>query len=166
MLDLLQDTTTWLIFSFGIFAVICWKLGAGAITGMLDDRIRAIRTEIRNAEDLRVEAQELLAQYERRHRGAMQEAQSIVTNAQDQAKALLESTKQTLGENLRRREKQLADRIALGDLSAELAARAYAAKLTVEATAAIIAQRMDTEASHRLVDEAIHNLPEIQKIRA
>ena len=50
------------------------------IVGIIDAKIDSIKNEIENAESIRVEAQELLAQYERKQRDADKEAEEIVKN--------------------------------------------------------------------------------------
>ena len=71
----------------------------------LDSRIETIRSEVEQAQQLREEAQTLLASYQRKQREAQQEAQDIVNRAKQDAethraeaekdlKALLERQKE------------------------------------------------------------------------
>ena len=75
MMEFLSDTGSWVLISFLIFAFLAYTKGKAAFLNMLDSRIEAIKNEIETAESLRVEAQELLAQYQRKQRDAAKEAE-------------------------------------------------------------------------------------------
>ena len=62
---------------------IAFKMGRKSVVGALDAKIDEVKSEIENAERLRVEAQELLAQYQRKQRDAEQEAADILKRAQE-----------------------------------------------------------------------------------
>ena len=74
-MELLHDASLWLLLSFIIFAGVVFKFGKGALLKMLDDRITGIREEIETAENLRVEAKEMLAQYQRKHKDATKDVE-------------------------------------------------------------------------------------------
>jgi len=89
MMELLtQDTNIWVAISFIVFCLIAFKLGRKSVVNGLDSRIEDVRSEIENAERLRVEAQELLAQYQRKQRDAEKESKEMISKAKDQAKQL------------------------------------------------------------------------------
>jgi F-type H+-transporting ATPase subunit b len=159
MADILHDTNAWVALSFIIFAFIVYKKGKPAILRMLDARIESIRNEIASAEALRLEAQELLAQYQRKHRDAMQEAKKIIENAQAQAAQIRKEAEADLAESMERKEKQLKDRVARLEQGAIAEIQKYAAELAIQATAEIITGKLDKKASDRLVDQAIKDLP-------
>jgi len=163
MMDFLLDSQIWLIFSFLIFCGILWKYGAAALTGMLDKRITDIRKEIQTAEDLRVEAQELLAQYQRKHKDAISEAETIVKNAEKQAGEIRKQAEQDLKDDIARRAKHLTERLERMEESALAEIREHAANLAMDATAAIISAQMDKKAGDNLVDESIDSLKSAAK---
>lgn len=158
-MGLLLDTSVWLLVSFGIFCFILWKFGMASLLGMLDSRIADIRKEIQTAEDLRVEAQELLAQYQRKHKDALQEAEGIIKDAEKQAGEIRKKADQDLQDNVARREKQLMQRLALMEETAMTEIREHAASLAMEATTAIIAQNLDKKNGERLIADSIKALP-------
>ncbi len=83
MLEALShDTNLWLVFSFAIFLFILVKAGKGALVTAVDGRIDKIKRELEEAENLHTEAQELLAQYQRKHANAVAEADEILKNAE------------------------------------------------------------------------------------
>lgn len=159
MLDLLaHDTGLWVAFSFILFVVVAFKLGRKSILGALDSRIDTIRKEIETAESLRVEAQELLAQYQRKQRDAEREAANIVSQAQAHAKRIQESAEAELIEVMNRREEQLKQRLKRIEENAVAEIQGYAAELAVAATTEIINRTLDEKAGKSLADDSIKNI--------
>ena len=157
-MEILHDAHTWVAISFVLFFGIVLKFGKGALISMLDKRIGEIKEEIKSAEALRIEAQELLAQYQRKHRDAMQESKKIIDNAQKQAEKIRELAESELAETMERREKQLQERLQRLEQSAINEIQKYAADLAIQATAEIIANKLDKQANDRLIDQAIKDI--------
>src|SRR5690349_3157058 len=111
MLEILGDAHIWLVLSFAIFVAIVWKLGKDKFLAMLDGRIQSIRDEIKIAGNLRIEAQELLAQYQRKHRDAVKDAEKIIKTAEQQAEEVRRKAEAELSETIANREKQLEERL-------------------------------------------------------
>lgn len=155
---ILQDATIWVLFSFIIFCIMGWKFGKNPILGALDKKIAAIRKEIETAESLRVEAQELLAQYQRKQRDAAKESEQIVETAKKHAREIQKNAEKALKEQMVRREEQLTERIKRMEENAIQEIHAYAAGLAVKATAEIIAKELDKDANTRLVEQSIRNV--------
>ncbi len=158
-MELLQDTGIWVLLSFLLFAFVLWKFARGAFLGMLDRRIESIRAEISEAETLRVEAQELLAQYQRRQRDAAKEAEEIVANARAHAAEIQKDADKELKAIAKRREQQLAERLKRMEEQTAQEIRAYAAELAVKATSEIIAKQMDKKTNENLVNASIKDIP-------
>lgn len=156
---IIHDPTAWLAISFVLFLFILVKKGRGALLGMLDNRIESIRSEIETAENLRVEAQELLAQYQRKHRDAVKDAEQIIANAEKRAEEITKEAEAELKEISSRREKQLKERLARMEQSAIAEIQKYAADLAIKATAEIISDHLDKKQNASLVDQAIKDLP-------
>ena len=154
-MDFLYDTNLWLGLSFLIFLFICYRFGRDAILNILDTRIHDIKNELENAESLRIEAQEMLAQYQRKHRDAIQEAEKIIANAEKHASEIRKNAEQNLAENLKQREKHLQDRLRRMEEETIQEIREYAANLAIQATAEIIAEKMNKQTSDQLIDESI-----------
>ncbi|MGH1398320.1 MAG: hypothetical protein ACRBCT_03810 [Alphaproteobacteria bacterium] len=157
-MDFLYDTNTWYAVSFAMFFAIVWKYGRPALLGYLDNRIESIRIEIEKAENLKTEAQELLAQYQRKHRDAVQEADAIIKNAKKHAAEIQTQAETELDEVIARREKQLQERLIRMEQSAVEEIKAHTANLAIEATAEIIAEKLDKKTNEALVESAIGNI--------
>lgn len=157
-MEFLLNPATWLLFSFLIFAGIIWKFGKTALISMLDARIKAIREELSTAENLRIEAQEMLAQYQRKHRDAIKEAENIIATAERQAEDIRKKAEADLDEVIARREKQLKERLGRLQQNAKDEIRQYAANLALEATTQIILKNVDARVNAELVDKSIKNI--------
>jgi F-type H+-transporting ATPase subunit b len=151
----LEDSAVWLLISFLIFASLVYKFGKDALLGVIDARISHIKKEIQSAENLRIEAQELLAQYQRRHRDSIKEAEKIIATAEKHAEEIRKNEERNLKESIARREKQMVDHIAQMEIAAINQIRQQAANLAITATAQIIAERMDNKTGEKLIDQSI-----------
>jgi F-type H+-transporting ATPase subunit b len=153
--QLSHDTALWVAISFAVFLIMAFKLGRKSVTGSLDKKIEAIRTEIQTAESLRVEAQELLAQYQRKQRDAEQEAAQIVASAKRHATRIREAAEVDLVETMNRREAQLQARLKRIEDNAMAEIQGHAAKLAVSATTEIITRTLDEKSGSALADTSV-----------
>ncbi|MDH5723612.1 MAG: hypothetical protein OEY94_09870 [Alphaproteobacteria bacterium] len=162
MMDILTDshsgTTTWYIFSFLIFAYIVWKYAVPALNALLDSKIEEIKKELEVSESLRVEAQEMLAQYQRKHRDAVQEAETIVKQAKASAEKIKEKAKLELEETMARREAQLAERLKRMEDNALAQIQIHAANLAVGAANQLISDKLDKKINTQLIDQSIDSI--------
>lgn len=158
MMHFLSEATNWVLISFVLFAIGFWKFGLSALMGKLDRRIEEIRKEIETAESLRIESQELLAQYQRKQRDAAHEAEVIIASAQKHAAEIQKQAELELNEMVARKEVQLKERLKRMEDVALQDIKAYAAELSVKATAEIISKQMDQATNDRLVEQSIRNI--------
>ena len=157
-MDILLSTTTWLFISFFSFSYLVWRMGREAIANMLDSRIEKIKHDLQTSENLRIEAQELLAQYERKHSNALKESEEIIAQAEKRASEMREQAEQELDDLIKRRETQLSQRLSRMEQKTIDEITAYASDLTIEATKKIIAETLDKKAQNKLVGDAVNEL--------
>ncbi|MFN3701319.1 MAG: hypothetical protein ACK4VI_07350 [Alphaproteobacteria bacterium] len=155
MIEFLKDENIWLVFSFAIFCYILWKYGKPAFLRILDGRIETIKTQLQEAESLRIEAQELLAQYQRKQRDAESEAESIIAKAEQGALDIRKNAEKQLNETLQRRESQFKDRLKQMEEQAMQQIREYATNLSIQATTQIIAEKMDNKTQSALIEQSM-----------
>lgn len=158
MMDLFHDTGIWLTLSFSIFLLILWKTGKSAILSGLDKRIEDIRQELETSENLRIEAQELLAQYQRKHRDAMKESQDIIATAEQRAAEIRKKAEADLDDLVKRREQQLQERLSRMKETVEQDVRQYASEVVIKATEELIAQNIKKKDHTALIDQAIKSV--------
>lgn len=155
---LAYDTNVWVLFSFIIFAYIVVKAARSYFSNVLDARIEQIRNELQTAENLHVEAQELLAQYQRKHTNAVKEAEEIIANAELYAAKIRKQAKEEQREAMDRREAQLAERLERMKENAIVEIQRYAAEIAVEATREIIVREFDKKADKAFTDQALKEI--------
>ena len=154
----LADPLSWYLVSFLVFVGIAWRFGKDAVVNMLDGKIEEIKKEISTAESLRVEAQEMLAQYQRKQRDAMKDAEKIINDAKEQAKEMQKLSEKNLEDVIKRREKQLQERIQRMEQNAINEIQAYAAELSIRAAVEIITEKLDKKAGEKLIDQSIKDV--------
>ncbi len=158
-MEFFQDAHSWVLISFLLFAAVAFRFGKDKFLAKLDSRIDSIRDDIKTAESLRIEAQELLAQYQRKQRDAVKEAEQIVAGARAAADMIRANAEKELQDMIARKEDQLAQRLKRMEDNAKAEIQAYAAELAVKATTEIITSRLDRAANDRLIDQSIRMLP-------
>ncbi|MGH1455349.1 MAG: hypothetical protein ACRBDI_01075 [Alphaproteobacteria bacterium] len=158
MQELLLDTHVWYTFSFLIFAALVLKLGMPVLNTFLDQRIAQIQNDLEEAENLRVEAQEMLAQYQRKHRDAVQESAEILEKAKASAEKFRINAENDLQETISRREAQLEDRLKRMEQNAINEIQTFAADLAMNTARQIIIDNLDKKVDVTLIDNAIKNV--------
>lgn len=155
----IRDAEFWVLVAFILFiGVVVWK-ARGAILGALDGRAARIRAEIDEAQRLREEAQALLAEYQKKQREALGEAEGMIRQAEDEAKRLRAKFETELAGALKRREQQALDRIAQAEAQALAEVRNLAADLAIAATQTLLIAKLDPAKAEALVSDSIAELP-------
>lgn len=158
-MNIFRDPTFWETISFLLFVALVYRPIAKMLPKTLDDRAAKIKAEIEEAEKLRAEAQDLLAEYQRKQREVAAEAETIVRHARDEANRMAEEGKARLEAALKRREKAATERIRRAEEQAMAVIRARAVDLAIEAARSLLAERLTAAKNDALVDQAIKELP-------
>jgi len=154
----LQDPTFWVFIAFlALMGILIYLKIPNTIGGKLDERAKKIETDIRDAEKLCEEAQDLLARYERKQKEAMNEAKAILETARAEAKHLEEQGKERLEHALARREKMALDRIAQVEQSAVDEVRQIAVDIAMDAANELIASQA-VSSGDKLISDSIAGL--------
>jgi F-type H+-transporting ATPase subunit b len=158
-MDLVMNPAFWVGLCFGLFLLLLvYKKVPATVAAALDNRADLIRQELDEARRLREEAQALLADYERKQRGAEKETESIIVLAKEEAEALATETREKLKDSLERRTKIAEDKIARAEEQALGEVRTAAVNVAVAAAEQIITKKMTASASKKLVDQSIKDL--------
>lgn len=149
----------WVLVTFAIFMGIVFYLRVPSLIGKaLDKRAGEIRNELDEARRLREEAQNLLADYQRKAREAEDEAKTIIEQAKHEAQALAAETKKSLAENLARRTKLAEEKIARAEAQALGEVRASAVEAAVGAAQSILKDRVSGTVAQGLIETSIKDL--------
>jgi F-type H+-transporting ATPase subunit b len=154
-----QEPVFWTLIAMLMFLGIVFYMKVPAMIGKsLDARGEAIRKELDDARRLREEAQQLLADYQRKSREAEDEAKGIVEQAKREAEALATETRKSLAEGLERRTKAAEDKIARAEAQALSEVRSAAVTAAISAAESILKGKVAGGTSATLIDESIRNL--------
>ncbi|HET6925452.1 MAG TPA: F0F1 ATP synthase subunit B [Hyphomicrobiaceae bacterium] len=154
-----QMAEFWVAIAFGAFVLILLYYRVPAlIAKSLDDRSEAIRKELDEARRLREEAQNLLADYQKKHRNVGEEADSILELARSEAEAFAQETRTSLKDMLERRTRQAEDKIARAEAQAVDEVRAAAIELAVAAAEKILREKASGAGGLSLIDQSIREL--------
>ncbi len=149
----------WVMIAFFLFmGLLAYMKVPGMLTKALDDRADAIRLELDEARRLREEAQQLLADYQKKAREAEAEATAIVDQARLEAEALAKETRRALSESLERRTRQAEDKIARAEAQAVSEVRAAAVDTAIGAAERILKVKTSGAAGATLIEQGIRDL--------
>jgi F-type H+-transporting ATPase subunit b len=148
----------WTLLLFGISLYILWKLAFPRISEALDRRQHAIEESIDHADQVRKQADDLLAEYQQRLRDAREQAEQIVERSRKTAEA---REREVQAEAQERREQMMEQ--TRKDIEAETRRaiqqiRREVADLTVLATEKITRKVLDEDDQRRLVEDALADL--------
>lgn len=137
-----MDATFWATVAFLIFlAIVFYMKVPGAISKSLDARADRIRTELEDARKLREEAQQLLAEYQRKRKEAEKDAADIVDAAKREADILVADARQKTEDYVARRTALAEQKIGQAEREAVNEVRSAAVDIAVEAARKLIADK-------------------------
>ncbi|MEO6015197.1 MAG: ATP F0F1 synthase subunit B [Devosia sp.] len=153
--DATTGATIWATIALVIFIGIAIYFGIHkTIAKLLDDRIKAIESELAEAERLRLEAKFLLEEYESKRKAAATEAEGIIAAAREEAFRLTGEAKSSLEALIARRTKAVEDKIAQAQSQAIAEVRSRSADVAVEAARVLLTRQMGSKGDG-LIDQAI-----------
>ena len=148
--------TFWVFLGFAVFiGILLYMKIPAKLTAALDARSAKIRSELDEARRLREEAEQLLAEYQRRRGEAEAEAQAIVEQARHEAAAFTEEAQARIAELVARRTKAVEQRIAQAETQAVAEVRSRAIDVATAAAARILADKAAGRTGDELVERSI-----------
>lgn len=158
MSEFLNAPETWVLVAFVIFVAAAYKKVRDGLNSALDGRAARIKAQLDEAQSLREDAQALLAEYQRKQRGAEEEARAFVDHAKDEAARAREQAQADLEKAIQRREQQALEKIEQAEAAALKEVRDQAVDLAIAATAKLLSDNVATDKGEALVDDAIVEL--------
>lgn len=151
-----MDATFWAFVALVIFLGIVFYLKVpGMMAKSLDERADKIRNDLEEARRLREEAQELLAEYQRKRKEAEQEASDIIAAAERDAKLLAKEAEEKTADFVVRRTAQAEQKIAQAQAQAVADVRATAVDLAVAAASRIVGGKVSGATADKLIKDSI-----------
>jgi F-type H+-transporting ATPase subunit b len=159
MPEFMRDSEFWVLIAFVIaIAYLIYKT-KGLIATALDQRSAKIKAELDEARRLREEAQKALAEFQRKQRDALKEAEAIVAHAKEEAQRVAAQGARDLEAAIERRRRMAVEKVALEESKALTDVRNSAVDLAIAALARVMAHDLDPARRNALIDDAIANLP-------
>ena len=155
---MLQDPTFWVAIGFLILAILAVFFVRKPILGLLDARVASVRASLDEAASLREEAQQLLAEYQRKQRDAVKETEAMVARAKEEAERISSDGAEALEAALKRREELAIDKIAQAEADAVREVQRISVEVAIDATRVLIADKLDGARADALIDEAISDI--------
>jgi F-type H+-transporting ATPase subunit b len=157
--ELVSGHEFWVAIAFIIaVGVLVYKAGP-SITAALDARAAKIKAELDEAQRLREDAQRTLADYQRKQRDALKEAEQIVALSKVDAERVAAHLLQNLEAALQLRRKAAVEKIERAEASALTEVRAVMADFVIAETRWLLVEQLGKERGSELIDEAISELP-------
>jgi len=154
-----MDATFWATVGLVIFlAVVVYLKVPGMIARSLDQRAERIRNELDESRRLREEAQQLLAEYQRKRKEAEKEAQDIIAAAKREADMILVDAKAKTDEYVARRAAMAEQRIGQAEQDAVNEVRALAVDLAVAAAGKVMADKVDAGKDAELFKSSLQSV--------
>ncbi|MCX8996320.1 F0F1 ATP synthase subunit B [Rhizobiaceae bacterium BDR2-2] len=137
------------------FVLLAFLKVPGKVGKSLDERAQKISEELAEAKRLREEAQQLLAEYQRKRKEAEAEAAGIIAAAEREATALTAEARQKTEEFVVRRNALTEQKIKQAETEAVNAVRAAAVDLAIAAAGKVLAGKADGAVRDELFRNAV-----------
>jgi len=157
-MEFFHDPEFWVALAFVVIVIAALRPVLRTVNAMLDERSVRIRTQIDEAKKLREDAQALLAEYQKKQRDAMAEAEQIISQAKANAAQLKIDAEQDLVNAVARRKQQALERIAQSEAQAVAQIRNTAIDVALAAAEDLIRQNLGPAQKQALADQAITEL--------
>jgi F-type H+-transporting ATPase subunit b len=159
MPEFLQEAEFWVLVAF---VIAIWFLVAktkGTVATALDARAAKIKSELEEAQRLKDEAQARLAEFQRKQRDALKEAEAIIAQAKEEAQRFAAQAERDLDAAIERRRRLASEKIQLEEQKAVADLRNAAVDVAVAALRRVLAEDLSPARQSALIDQAIAALP-------
>jgi F-type H+-transporting ATPase subunit b len=155
-MELLLDSHFWVgIALLVFFGVLVWAGVHKLAWTKLGEAGAKVQAQLDEADALRREAQDLLAQVKQQKEASDKLAAEMLANAAEEAKRLQADAQVKLAEQIERRGQMAERKIAQAEAQAEADVRATAAELAAQMAEQVLVQRLAGAKSDPLIDKAI-----------
>lgn len=141
-----------------VIALAFWKKVPAMIASALDKQISGIKEQLDHATALRAEAEAIKTEYEAKAKQAAVDAEAMKAAAEEEAKLIVSQAKENATALIGRRAKAAEEKIAATERAAIAEVRAKAASAAAAAAAQLIATHHDAKADASLIDQSIASL--------
>ena len=155
-MDATSLATLWaMIALFIFFGIVVYLKVPAMMTKALDDRAGKIRNDLDEAQKLREEAQQLLAEFQKKRKEAEKEAADMVAAAKRESDLIIEDAHKKTEEYVGRRAALAELKIGQAERDAVNEVRSIAVDVATEAARAVLAAKVDATAGAELFKDSL-----------
>ena len=155
-MDATSLATLWaMIALFIFFGIVVYLKVPAMMTKALDDRAGKIRNDLDEAQKLREEAQQLLAEFQKKRKEAEKEAADMVAAAKRESDLIIEDAHKKTEEYVARRAALAELKIGQAERDAVNEVRSIAVDVATEAARAVLAAKVDEKAGAELFKDSL-----------
>lgn len=151
----------WVGMAFVVVVIGLAKPVGSVLLKLLRGRGESIANRIKEAVALKEEAQRLLAEYERKFRGAEKEAADILARSEREIEMIKKEALAKLEAEMNAKEKEATARLKAAEDGAAKEIANKTAELTLAAVRKILADSLDDKALDKLIEASINDLKKI-----
>ena len=156
------DEAMWVALGFVLFVILVWKKAGAALSVTLDARSAKIKSELDEARKLHEDAKVELDHLKGLKSEAEKEAKTIIANAKAAAERIRKTASQKAEETIARREAQAAAKIQASEAALVNELRSKAAHLAINAARELIVEKLDEDASLKLVEASVKQIASLK----
>lgn len=158
-MELLTDGHFWVGVAFVVFAGVLVFAGVHKLAwNALGEAGAKVQAQLDEAEGLRKEAENLLAEVRKQKEASDRLAAEMLANAREEAKRMQADAKVKIAEQLERRGQMAERRIAQAEAQAAADVKAAAAEMAAEMAERVLSARIAGAKADPLVDQALGQL--------
>jgi F-type H+-transporting ATPase subunit b len=152
--SILSDPIVWYSLGIVIFFFGLWK-ARGPILALIDAEIAKVRAELDQAKKLRAEAEANSAEYEKRHKAALLEAEAILAQAKADADLLRAEAEADLERSIKTQEAHALARIKNAEEAAVEEVRGLVIAQAMASARRELAHKIEGAVEKALIDDAV-----------
>lgn len=150
-----ENPEFWVGAAFVLVVVCLFKPIGKLLNVMLNKRIDMIANRINEARKLSEDAQQMLAEYEKKFLNAEKEAKAILRKSEKEIEFLKDERLKKMEAELQIKQKEAEQRINTAQENAMKEITEKASDLTIKAIKEVLEQKLDKSMQSKLIDEAI-----------
>lgn len=158
LFHLLENPVFWVSLSTLFVTGALIKVLTPVVTKAMDKRAAEISEELERAVALREEAQVILAQYQKKQRESLKEAEEIVQKANLEARRITREAEQDMEEQLKKRMKLAMDKIEQAERQALQEVQNRIIDVTVAASRSLVDSKLTDKAREELIANATNDV--------
>lgn len=157
-MEILHNPLFWVSIAFILMVALSAKKVSVIVVNALDKRSARIRQELEQAKKLRLEAEQILADYKKKQAEYLKEAEHMLAKARRDAEAYNRQAEIELKETLDARLKQAMDKISQEETKAIDEVRNHIVDISIAAARSIIVEHIGNISQEDLVKVVIGDI--------